>query len=120
MLTDTSPCVNCQYEDPYISAHAKEYLPSNIVQPQGGWTVNIYKPGKDPVQSARNHQEQFSIDLIHPNIQAFIAMKLSLASLLALAGLRSVLADPKTCENEAQFVKQEMVGQKYTDTIVCV
>ncbi|RHZ43923.1 protein aeiA [Aspergillus thermomutatus] len=44
-------------------------------------------------------------------------MKLSLASLLALAGLGSVLADSQTCENEAQFVKQEMVGQKYTDAI---
>ncbi|KAF7117307.1 hypothetical protein CNMCM5793_006056 [Aspergillus hiratsukae] len=44
-------------------------------------------------------------------------MKLPLASLLALAGLRSVLADPQTCEKEAQFVKQEMVGQKYDDAI---
>jgi hypothetical protein len=101
----------------------------NIVQPVTlRWpdSVKIYKPGKDPVQSARNHQEQTSIDLIHSNIQPLVAMRFLLASLLALAGLHSVLAgvcpapsDPKTCEKEAQLVNKEMVGKKYTDEIVC-
>lgn len=47
-------------------------------------------------------------------------MKFSLACLLALAGFQSVLADPKTCEKEAQFVKQELVGQLYTEAMVCI
>jgi hypothetical protein len=47
-------------------------------------------------------------------------MKFSLACLLALAGLQSALADPKTCEKESQFVKQELVGQLYTEGMVCV
>ncbi|EAW21057.1 protein aeiA [Aspergillus fischeri NRRL 181] len=44
-------------------------------------------------------------------------MKFSLACLLALAGLQSALADPKTCEKEAQFVKQELVGQPYSEAV---
>ncbi|GIK01894.1 hypothetical protein Aspvir_005935 [Aspergillus viridinutans] len=42
-------------------------------------------------------------------------MRCSLACLLALAGLQSALADPKTCQKEAKFVKKEMVGQKYSE-----
>ncbi|EAL92092.2 hypothetical protein KXW98_008536 [Aspergillus fumigatus] len=44
-------------------------------------------------------------------------MKFSLACLLALAGLQAALADPATCEKEAQFVKQELIGQPYTDAV---
>ncbi|KAF7171024.1 hypothetical protein CNMCM5623_003510 [Aspergillus felis] len=44
-------------------------------------------------------------------------MKFSLACLLAFAGLQSALANPKTCQKEAQFVKQEMVGQKYSEAM---
>ncbi|KAF4175788.1 hypothetical protein CNMCM7927_004667 [Aspergillus lentulus] len=47
-------------------------------------------------------------------------MKFSLACLLALAGFQSALADPKTCEKEAQFVKQELVGQLYTEAMANV
>ena len=47
-------------------------------------------------------------------------MKFSLACLLALAGLQAALADPATCEKEAQLVKQELIGQPYTDAVVCV
>ncbi|GFF34038.1 elastase inhibitor AFUEI [Aspergillus udagawae] len=44
-------------------------------------------------------------------------MKFSLACLLALAGLQSALADPKTCKKEAKFVEQELIGQKYSEAM---